>query len=251
MKTSKLLGFALIGASIGYLQSLLNISLSSAFLLLFAILFAEVFLKGLFLRALSPPKYRLAQYELLSSSDQADLLRYTEQLKQLGFQPISDLTISKTEDQRPFGRLFAHPQKLCFAEIGILENIPVYCSIFSYFEEDWSMGITNIDASRSLSAVSYAFMRLPRRLAKTSKGESVDRLFQSFLNWRSQVSADLSLVPLQDMDTSTYSQKEAEVRTDQRRSLLRKSIIWCLLEMLIFRINPKDEWLGAYKPIAS
>jgi hypothetical protein len=32
----------------------------------------------------------------------------------------------------------------------------------------------------------------------------------------------------------------------QQQSLIRKSIIWGLLEMLWFSQNPKSEWLGKY-----
>lgn len=51
---------------------------------------------------------------------------------------------------------------------------------------------------------------------------------------------------IRDMRAENYFEKERQKRLQQRKSLIRKSITWALLEMLLFYLNPKSEWLGDY-----
>lgn len=71
-------------------------------------------------------------------------------------------------------------------------------------------------------------------------------MFDSLLDWRYRVSNDLDLELIQDTIAETYFKIERNVRINYRRSLLRKSITWVLLEMFWFYFNPKSEWLGDY-----
>jgi len=119
----------------------------------------------------------------------------------------------------------------------------MFCSISCHLEKQWLLAVVN---TSSLSAVSYAFVRQPRNLVKQVMNPSAKLLLQSLLNWREQVASDLDLELMQDVKAETYFEKGRSTRIEQRHSLLRQSIIWGLLEMLLFSLSPKSEWLGDY-----
>ena len=87
----------------------------------------------------------------------------------------------------------------------------------------------------------------PNRLGKAVEGEPVDSLFGTFMAWRAQLVKGLNVSITSNVEASAYFKKEREVRLSQKRSLLKKSIIWSLFEMNRYSRNPKSEWLGAYR----
>ena len=217
------------------------------FSLLCAIAFFEVFVKWLIVKELSPLKFTPAEDSLWPESARSELNRCTQQLEQLGFVKVSDHTIPSNEDPKPISRLFMHSKERCFAEVSLPTNKSMFCSISSHLENGWSLGITNMSADVSLGATWYAFLRLPNRLGKSVEGEPIDTLFQKFIAWRTQISKGLGVGIIPDIEASYYFENEQAVRRRQKRSLLKKSILWSLFEMKRYSRNPKTEWLGAYK----
>lgn len=215
----------------------------SILLVLPLILLLEIVTKLLFLQAMSPLKFVSTQPELWPNLNQDELTHYTSELEQLGFLHLTDYTSPSIQGM---ARLFAHPQRFCFAEVGQVGNLPMFCSISCRLEKQWVLGVTNISSNPNLSAISYAFLRQPHNLVKRFENASANLLLQSLLDWREQVSSDLGLELVQDVKAETYFEIERSKRIKQRRFLLRKSIIWGLLEMLWFSLNPKSEWLGDY-----
>ncbi|MDJ0703880.1 MAG: hypothetical protein QNJ46_11425 [Leptolyngbyaceae cyanobacterium MO_188.B28] len=220
-------------------------------LILFAlplILLLEVVVKLLlFQMGITPVKFVSTQPESWPNLDKDELIRYTFELEQLGFAQLTDFTgISSSQGM---SRLFSHPQKFCLAEVGQVDNFPMFCSIFCYLEEDWFLAVTNMFPKPSLSAISYAFLRRPRNLHKQFENASVNSLLQSLLVWREEVMNDLDLRLIQDVKAETYFEKQRNDRIAQRRSLLRKSITLTLLEVLWFYLNPRSEWLGDYSKL--
>lgn len=213
-----------------------------------AILFFEVFLKGVLLQSVPPLKIIPAEPEFWLSSSLSELSIYTSQLEQLGFVPLTDYTtLMSKKTQRPIVRLFANPHERCFAEVGVVGNLPMFCTISSHLENGWTLGVTNAKASNVLNSTWYAFLRLPNRLGKCVEGEPIESLFRTFLDWRGEILQDLNLEPIQKVNAEVYFKKEQEVRAHQRSALLRKSVFWSFIEMISFSQNPKTEWLGAYK----
>lgn len=49
------------------------------------------------------------------------------------------------------------------------------------------------------------------------------------------------------MTAEAYFALNNERRAKQRQSLMRKSLIWCLVEMWLFTKTPQSKWLGEYK----
>lgn len=208
------------------------------------ILTLEIFVKGILLQfAVRPLKFVSTQPESWRNVSQEKLARYTSELEQLGFVKLIDFTGSGMQGM---ARLFAHPQKFYFAEVGQVSNVPMFCSIFCYLDEQWCLGVTNNSPSPMTSAVWYAFLRQPRSLVKPFENASPNLLLQLLPGFQEQVAKDLNLKQIQDIQIETHFEKERINRIKQRRSLLRKSMTWALLEMLWFSVNPKSEWLGDY-----
>ncbi|MBH8553393.1 hypothetical protein I8751_13615 [Nostocaceae cyanobacterium CENA357] len=91
----------------------------------------------------------------------------------------------------------------------------------------------------------YTFLRQPPILVKRFD-HPPSELLKSLLKWHQQVSTTLGVEILKDMTAEAYFAEERRKRMQQRQSLIRKSIIWGLLEMLWFSQNPKSEWLGEH-----
>lgn len=206
------------------------------------VLLLEIGVKLLILQTAIPSvKFVPTQAESWQHLNHKELARYTFELEQLGFVQLTDYTSPSIQGM---ARLFAHPQKFCFAEVGQVINAPMFCSMSCHLEKHWLLAVTNM--SLHLSAVSYAFLRRPRNLVKQFENSSVNVMLQSLLDWREQVTSDLNLAIIQDIRAETYFEKQRSTRIEQRRSLLRKSIIWGLLEISWFSLNPQSEWWGDY-----
>lgn len=217
-------------------------------LLLFAVVaFFEFFVKWLLVRSLSPLKFTPAEIARWPEPIQSDFIRCTQQLEKLGFIHLSDHTIPSSGESKPISRLFAHRTEKCFAEVSQTRNAPTFCSFISHLENGWSLGTTNMKASVSLSATWYAFLRLPNRLGKSIENEHIDSLFRRFIVWRNQIAEGTGLDIRSSLQASDYFKMEQAVRLQQKQALLKKSILWALLEMTLYLWKPKSEWLGTYK----
>jgi hypothetical protein len=207
------------------------------------ILLLEIVAKILFLELAVPPqKFVFTQAELWPHVNQNELNRYTLELEQLGFIQLTDYTLSSSN--KALARLFSHPDKFCFVEVFQIGNLPIVCSISCLLEKNWSLAVVN---SSVLSAISYAFFRQPHKLVRKIENVPVNMLLQSLLEWREQICSDLNLELIKDVKSETYFEKQHSNRIDRKRTLLRKSVIWSLLEMLWFSLNPKSDWLGDYE----
>lgn len=230
---------------------LTNIGFSIHFALVIAvvlpqILFVEIVGKALTLQLVFPSlKFILTQSKLWSHVNQDELNRCTLEIEQLGFVQLTDYTLSSSA--RPsLARLFSHPDKFCFVEVFQVGNLPMVCSISCLMEKNWSLAVVNRSV---LSSISYAFFRHPRKLFKKIENVPVNILFQSLLEWREQICSDLNLEVIQDVRSEIYFEKQRSNRIDRKRTLSRKSIIWAVLEMFWFSLNPKYEWLGDYEKL--
>ncbi len=209
------------------------------------ILLLEIVTKLLFVLLAVPP-LKITQVPASSWSDehQNELQLYTSKLERIGFIRLTDYTIPATANCT--ARLFAHPQKFCFAEVGKIGSLPMFCSVSCQLEKRWLLSVTNLSQTAKPSAISYAFLRKPRNLSKRIENASVDSLFPLLLDWREQVSDDLNVQLLVDVSAEMYFEIQRKMRLESRRRLLRKSITWGLLEMCLFSLNPKSEWMGEY-----
>jgi hypothetical protein len=214
-------------------------------LLILPLLFLlEVVIKILFVQLAVPPlKFISTQPDLWPHLDRDELDRYTFELEKLGFVRLTDYTAPSIQGM---ARLFGHPQSFCFAEVGHVKSLPIFCTISCQMENNWSLAAVN---NPSLSPISYAFFRQPRKLIKRFDNIQVNLLFKSILEWRDRVAKDLSIEIIQDVSSEAYFEKERINRIDRRNNLIRKSVILSLIEMFLFSLNPQPEWLGDYSKL--
>jgi hypothetical protein len=215
-------------------------------LLLPLILFVEIVTKLLFITlALPTVKFTQVTASSWSSEDRDELQFYTLELEQIGFVRLTDYTISDSSRQC-IARLFAHPQQFCFAEIGRVDGLPMFCTVSCQLEKRWLLSVTNLSATTKPSAISYAFLRKPRNLSKRIENASIDLMYRALLDWREQVYDDLCVRPIEDVSTEMNFDIQHKIRIETRNRLLRKSIIWGIIEMWLFGLNPQSEWMGEY-----
>jgi hypothetical protein len=213
-------------------------------LILPLVLLLEIVTKILFIQlAVGPAKFISTEPELWPHLDRDELERYTFELEKLGFVRLTDYTAPSIQGM---ARLFGHPQEFCFAEVGHVKSVPIFCTISSQMENNWSLAVVN---NASLSPISYAFFRQPRKLIKRFDNIQVNLLFKSLLEWRDRATEDLSIEVIKDIRSEAYFEKERTNRIDCRNNLIRKSVILSLIEMFLFSLNPQSEWLGDYSKL--
>jgi hypothetical protein len=210
------------------------------------VLLVEILTKVLLLRSVSPMKFTPTQAEEWQHLNLEELALYTSELEQLGFVQLMDYTVMPSSHPL-VARLFAHPEKYYFAEVGKVGDLPMSCSIACRLENQWSLGVVDRTFTPMLSAISYAFLRQPRSLVKTFDRVSVTSLLQSLLNWQAEVSSSLDSAVIRDIQAETYFESVQLKRTAQRRTMLCKSVTWSLLEMFWVLLHPRSEWLGDYR----
>lgn len=156
--------------------------------------------------------------------------RYTSELEQLGFIHLIDYTSPSIQDM---ARLFAHPQKYYFAEVGQLSSLPMFCSISCRLEQHWLLAVTKNSATK-LDPIWYAFLRQPRALVKRIENAPASVLLESLAEWQQQISIDLKVKIISDITVEAYFESQRQQRMQKRKLLIRKSITWGLIETLYF-----------------
>jgi hypothetical protein len=211
-------------------------------------LFTEVLTRILLLAALRPTTFTPTQIESWTSLDLAKFERNTQELERLGFIFLGNYTSSSFKGMM---RLFVHPQKFLFAEVGQSDRISHFSSILSFLDKNWSLGVTNLNLGASANAISYAFLRKPRVLSKRFEDTSIDSLFQSISNWQQQASIELGVALNTEVSSDFYFERSQQQMVLTRQNLVKSSITWRLLEMFwCWFISPQHEWLGDYNKFA-
>ncbi|MEO0836446.1 MAG: hypothetical protein AAFY16_10790 [Cyanobacteria bacterium J06642_3] len=164
------------------------------------------------------------------------------EINRIGFKKLVDYT---SPSIKGMARLFYYPEYNCYAEVGMLAGTSSFCSIVSGFEQDWFFAATNNNSSTSNKAIAYAFLCLPRIMCKIFN-EEPKLLFDSFLDWRSEVKNKLAVEIIAIADEEMYFTWESKKRKMQRQKLMHKSIVISLIKILLFSLNPKSEWMGDY-----
>lgn len=211
-------------------------------------LFTEVLIRSLLLTAIRPTTFTPTQIESWNSLDLAKFERNTQEFERLGFICLGDYTSSSFKGMM---RLFVHPQKFLFGEVGQSDRISHFSSIFSFLDKNWSLSVTNLNLGAKANAVSYAFLRKPRVLSKRFEDASIDSLFESISNWQQQASIELGVATNTEVSSDFYFERSQQQMVLTRQNLLKSSITWRLLEMFWrWFVSPQNEWLGDYNKFA-
>ena len=205
------------------------------------ILFLETFLKLSHLRAidnLNPPESTISNF-----LDRKLLDPDTLALEELGFIRIIEYSVFS---DRVIYRVLAQPEQYCFAQVFQMNNISLAVIISSHLERDWSLAI----ATTKPDANSYVLYRQPKHLVRfmeNSKKISPSLLLSSLLQWRQEVMSTLKLNLVRDTTAEYYWEWHYRVQKKQKRKLSKKIMTFALVEMLIFALKPKTEWLEEYE----
>jgi hypothetical protein len=212
-------------------------------LTVFVLLIYETLGKFFILQSVKSPKFEATKVENWPHVNLDGLTYYNNELEKLGFTLLGDYTAPAIKGML---RLFAHPELGCFAEVVQSIGHPIYCEISNELEAGWVMSVTNFDSSPSIRATSYAFLRLPRKIHRFVLKATPAVLLETLLEWRSQVTKDLSIQPLKDVSAEMFFAQTHKRFIKMRNRLWWSSIAWRRLESLFFRLKPKADWLGEY-----
>lgn len=178
--------------------------------------------------------------------DVEGLQKYSDELQQLGFEQVMDLTFetNRKYNFQPFTRLFVHPQEHCFAEIsqvvtGGISLTKLYCDISSSLEGEWCY------STRDKEVLSSEYSnRLPNSLFDTKPGASVFELFHFHLANRETMAALLGTQVNQDKRFESFLTMSANLSFKRREKIRNKIAFLHLLEMDKCERNPKSAWYG-------
>lgn len=230
--TSRILVFWLISFGLNGFLSFFIIAILQNVVLL------EVFCKFLILQAVKPPRFESTKVENWPHFNLDALNYYTNELQKLGFTLLGDFTAPSIKGMM---RLFSHPEHVCFAQVGQLTGHQIFCTISSELDADWGMSATNLKITAN-----HTFERLPRKMNRYVLNATPAVLLESLLGWRSQVTKDLSIQPLKDSSAELFFVQSRKRFIKMRRRILFSSIVWGLLDDLLFKLKPYTEWLGDY-----
>jgi hypothetical protein len=171
---------------------------------------------------------------------------YTYDLKKLGFIFLGDYTATNF---RGTLRLFSNPEHACFSEVVELKGQHTFCTISCELESDWAMAVTNCELTSEESASRYAFKRLPRKMIRSTLKVPAEVLLKTFLDWRSQLTQDLSIQPLQDTSLEMYFSQRHKWDRKMLRQMWFTSITWKIFEYGSYGFKPQTDWLGDYPKV--
>ena len=175
------------------------------------------------------------------------LARFTNELKALGFDLAADYTFDYEQNKfQPFGRLFINPSLKCYAEVGQviagqISITPAHCSIISYIDGGWSLSTSNVE----MKGVMWA-NRLPRRLACSRPGFSPEQLLREHISQRVYITNQLGAGVSGDLSVASYLEHSGRSTFDSRAKVKKMSGLFYLLQLDLFNLRPKADWLGRF-----
>jgi heat shock protein HtpX len=194
-----------------------------------------------------------ARAEDFPALDRNTLQRHTDALEALGFTRLTDYTTRGIGQNKlaGFGRLFAHTQHRCMAEVvqvmaGTISVTPMQCSVTSTLDDGTRLSSSNGEAK----AVNYAY-RLPKSLWISHPGASPEALLREHLHWRADVAAHFGAGVCEALSVESYFDAVRKYLKERRRVQLRKNMLVFLFEMDRFNRKPRQEWLGSYAKAAT
>ncbi len=177
--------------------------------------------------------------------DRITFEKIAAELEKLNFEKVKDFSLVGQGGVRipSFCRLYVHPQERLYVELaqifppGAMPK-PVMCAIETYFDQDWSLAITN-----SQPQAASVFGRNPHSLSRCMPGKNPHDQLLSHREWRDQMIKDLGIQP-QPVSWDAYTAQNQK-RAQQRVEIMRKgSIFDNLAKFLKRQALPVYEWKG-------
>jgi hypothetical protein len=212
------------------------------FLILDIILFIEIIMRFSFVTAIQAFKPIQTTVESWPEIDPEQLLAQTKVLETLGFTVMTDYTIPRFKG---LIRLMLNPEQQCYAEVFQVGKSPMTLIFGSPLEQNYLIAANSQSQDRPLlTGYWYAFFRIQKHFYKRFADMPATAIFTEFLSLRQELTSRLKLEILPVTNAADHFQMIQNIRKLQRRGLLKKSIIFSILDMLIFAANPKYEYLG-------
>jgi Zn-dependent protease with chaperone function len=175
------------------------------------------------------------------------LARFTSELKALGFDIAAECTLDdELKKLQPFARLFVNRSLRCFADVnqvmaGQISVTPVHCSISSYIDGGWSLSTGNAE----VKGVMWA-NRLPKRIACSRPGFSPEQLLREHLSQRAYITSQLGAEVSADLSVTAYLKHVGRGALESRARVKKMSGLFYLLQIDLFNMRPKSDWLGRF-----
>jgi hypothetical protein len=189
-----------------------------------------------------------ADFSQYAEADSKEFDRYTSEFETLGFEHLADYRVAAEDGSVPRGvaRLFHHSSMVCFAEVNQVfppnrKPTPVRAVIGSILSDGWSIATSDRDPE----SVSY-LLRRPRGLWVSSPGSSPRDLLTAHRGLRQRIMDDLRLANITPPSAEGYFSFERGEMAIRRAAMERKNIVVALIEVAVFSIRPKHQWLGDY-----
>jgi hypothetical protein len=190
-------------------------------------------------------EYIQTSIDEVPSLDWRPLEQYTFELESLGFDRLMDYKPSNLS--RPgLGRLFAHKEERCFAEVNQISGLPTVCVISSVFTDKWALSNLNHQFTGFFGGLMY-MRRRKRSLWIAQPDRRPAELLNNHRERRAQIMSDLEIETLPDLSAASYFDREKWEAKQRLHILKTKWIVFGLIEAVIFAIAPKSEWMGDYR----
>jgi hypothetical protein len=171
----------------------------------------------------------------------------TQSLENLGFQKIKDYKL-KDENSTSLARLFLHPQRSCFVEIGervapdsTLKNTVM----ISVFDDDWFLASNHRNTQGAIDSLGYSW-RDPKTVQIFDPSLDLKDLFNNHLVLRKQMRSDLGLKLDRHLNWDRYEALEQQQTRLRRQRFQAKPLLLTMIDATLYEFKPQTRWLGAY-----
>jgi hypothetical protein len=193
-------------------------------------------------------EFRAARAEDYADLDAERLARYTQALEALGFTHLIDYTTAADVPRWPkgFARLFVHREEHCFAEVNQVfrsggKRVPLRCALLSRLADGWSLWTSDRQPRRESHA-----MRRPRTVRRYLPGERTASLLEAHLEMGRRMAHDLGLAVVTEDTAEAYFARARRDNRARKEAVRGRSGVRLLLDLFLFDMSPKTEWLGEY-----
>ncbi len=173
---------------------------------------------------------------------------YTEAFEALGFRKLTDYTVETDPDNgnQAFARLFYHDGEHCFAEINQVitaagQAVPMRCNIMSLLEDGWTVSNGNRQPTRELY-----LLRRPRAVWRSFPDAKPKKLLKEHLALRGEMVEALEIDVRADADAEAYFAQQKAAAHEWKQRISARWAVGVALELWLFPMFPKTEWLGNY-----
>lgn len=190
--------------------------------------------------------YGVSQVDV-TSFDRRWFQQQSQRLQELGFKKVKDYKL-KDETATCLARLFIHPQRGCFIEIGERispESILKNTVIISLFEDDWVLTCNHRNTEGAIDSLSYSW-RDPKTVQIFDNSLELKDFFNNHLILRKQMRTDLGLNIIRPLDWDRFVSLEEQQTHQRRQRFQSKPLLQMMIEATLYELKPTTHWLGNY-----